>query len=69
MHPFAVNFVEGPDSKNTEESDTIKINEYYDWCNQHNILLNFTELKYKVGRIRLGEISQNIQCNKYKNLY
>ena len=65
---FAVNFVEGPDSKNTEESDTIKINEYYDWCNQHNIPLNFTEPKYKVGRIRLGEISTEYTMQQIQEL-
>lgn len=65
---FAVNFVEGPDSKNTEESDTIKINEYYDWCNQHNIPLNFTEPKYKVGRIRLGEIATEYTMQQIQEL-
>ena len=65
---FAVNFVEGPDNKNTPDSDTIKMQEYYDWCNLHNVPLNFTEAKYKVGRIRLGEIAQEYTMQEIQEL-
>ena len=44
------------------------MNEYYDWCNQNNVPLNFTEPKYKVGRIRLGEISTEYTMQQIQEL-
>ena len=55
---FAINFDQGPEHKNTEESDYLKMEEYYAWCNEHNVPLPFTSSEYRVGRIRLGEVIQ-----------
>lgn len=55
---FAINFAEGPHNKNTQEQDNLKINEYYTWCVNSNVPFDYLEPKYKVGRIRLGEIAK-----------
>lgn len=65
---FAVNFVEGPHNKNTEESDKIKIKEYYTWCANTNVPFNYLEPKYKVGRIRLGEIAKEWTISEIQDL-
>ena len=65
---FAVNFVEGPHNKNTEEQDKAKIQEYYAWCSNNNVPLNYLEPKYKVGRIRLGELSQEYSMEQIQQL-
>ena len=65
---FAVNFVEGPHNKNTEEQDKAKIQEYYAWCSNNNVPLNYLDPKYKVGRIRLGELSQEYSMEQIQQL-
>ena len=55
---FAINFAEGPHNKNTQEQDKLKIKEYYTWCINNDVPFNYFEPKYKVGRIRLGEVAK-----------
>ena len=72
---FAINFAEGPHNINTNESDNIKTKEYYTWCAENNVPFNYFEPKYKLGRIRLGQIAnewtmQGIQefVTRYPNI-
>ena len=65
---FAIYFDLGPEHKITEESDYLKMEEYYAWCNQHNVPLPFTEPEYKVGRVRLGEVCEDFTMEEIHKL-
>jgi|TARA_B110000858_G_scaffold198491_1_gene265655 hypothetical protein len=65
---FAMNFDQGPQFKNTEEQDYWKMEEYYAWCNEHNVPLPFTAPEYRVGRIRLGEVAEDFTMEEMHKL-
>lgn len=56
----AANFMTGPSHAPTYDSDASKIADFYSWCEGNNLgdYIDYTLPKYRLGRLRLGQISQ-----------
>ena len=46
---IAVNFMSGPQNKPTDETDTQKINEFYEWCENNNLNSHITYTDPYIG--------------------
>ena len=55
---FAINFVHGPTEKNTELYDKSLQDEFYAWCEEHELPYDCKSPEYRLGRIRLGEVAK-----------
>lgn len=66
----AVNFMSGPQNKPTDETDTQKINEFYEWCENNNLNshITYTDPVYRLGRLRLGHISKEYTIKEIQDL-
>jgi hypothetical protein len=58
---IAANFMTDPSFAPTVESDTLQQQQFYDWCENNNIdqYLDYTLPQYRLGRMRLGEITEH----------
>ena len=67
---IAVNFMSGPQNKPTDEIDTKKINEFYEWCENNNLNshITYTDPVYRLGRLRLGHISKEYTIKEIQDL-
>ena len=59
---IAANFMTSPEwGKPTNKTDTIEQDKFYTWCKENKLddYIDYTDPVYRIGRMRLGEISQD----------
>lgn len=67
---IAINFMTGPQNSPTDEIDTQKIDEFYDWCETNNLNehIAYKAPIYRLGRLRLGRLMGNYTMQEIHDL-
>lgn len=67
---IAVNFMTGPQNSPTDDVDTQKETDFYDWCQKNNLdeHIDYTDPKYRLGRLRIGRISNEYTIQEIQDL-
>ena len=57
----ALNFMQDSSMRPTDEMDEFKMNEFYEWCEKNKLgdYIDYKLPEYRLGRMRLGEISKD----------
>ena len=60
----------GSHNSPTNEVDSQKETEFYDWCQKNNLdeYIEYNEPKYRLGRLRIGRISNEYTIQEIQDL-
>tara|TARA_R110000796_G_scaffold135910_1_gene251964 strand:+ start:97 stop:999 length:903 start_codon:yes stop_codon:yes gene_type:complete len=67
---IAVNFMTGPHNAPTDAIDQQKEAEFYTWCEKNNLNehIDYTDPQYRLGRLRIGRISNEYTIQEIQDL-